>query len=240
MAKIKAVVFDMYETLVSNPIEGWMQVFQHVCRTQNLPLDYRTLYDEWKSLEVGFRKDRLNLEEPEKSPPFKSYEEAWRDCFAAVFANRGLDGDADVAARESILSMGRRDAYPETVGAITSLQRNWTTAVLSNADDDYLLPQLKRIGLSFPVVLSSEMVAAYKPHPLPFQRVLAALELEPQEAVYVGDNPFDDVLGAKGVGMNAIWINRDGKSVDASQPQPDHEISSLSELEPILRDWNAD
>ena len=99
MAKIKAVVFDMYETLVSNPIEGWMQVFEGVCRSQNLPIDPQTLYDEWKALEVQFRKDRLNLEEPEKSPPFKSYEEAWRDCFAGVFAHRGLDGDAGVAAK---------------------------------------------------------------------------------------------------------------------------------------------
>ena len=49
MAKIKAVVFDMYETLVSNPIEGWMDVFEGVCRSQNLPLDHQTLYDEWKS-----------------------------------------------------------------------------------------------------------------------------------------------------------------------------------------------
>ena len=58
MAKIKAVVFDMYETLVSNPIEGWMDVFEGVCRSQNLPIDRQTLYDEWKSLEVQFRKDR--------------------------------------------------------------------------------------------------------------------------------------------------------------------------------------
>ena len=34
----------MYETLVSNPIEGWMDVFEGVCRSQNLPLDPQTLY----------------------------------------------------------------------------------------------------------------------------------------------------------------------------------------------------
>ena len=238
MAKIKAVVFDMYETLVSNPIEGWMQVFEGVCRSQNLPIDPQTLYDEWKALEVQFRQDRLNLEEPEKSPPFKSYEEAWRDCFAGVFAHRGLDGDAGVAAKESIRSMGCRDAYPEVAETIAALQRRWTTAVLSNADDDYLLPQLKRLGLSFPVVLSSEMVGAYKPLPLPFRRVLEELGLEPQEAAYVGDNPFDDVLGAKGVGMNAVWINRNGKTLDEGLPQPDYQVHSLAELPSILESWN--
>ena len=237
MAKIKAVVFDMYETLVSNPIEGWMDVFEGVCRSQNLPIDPHILYDEWKALEVRFRKDRLNMEDPYNSPPFKSYEEAWRDCFAAVFAHRGLDGDAYLAGRESIFSMGKRDAYPEVAETIAALQQRWTTAILSNADDDYLLPQLARIGLTFPVVLSSEMIGAYKPHPLPFLRVLKALEVEPQEAVYVGDNPFDDVLGARGVGMNAVWINRDGKTIAKGQPRPDHQITSLAQLPSILESW---
>ncbi len=237
MAKIKAVVFDMYETLVSNPIEGWMDVFEGVCRSQNLPIDHHTLYEEWKALEVQFRKERLNMKDPYNSPPFKSYEEAWRDCFAAVFAHRGLDGDAFLAGRESIISMGRRDAYPEVAETIATLQSRWATAILSNADDDYLLPQLQRISLTFPVVLSSETVRAYKPHPLPFLRVLEALNVEPQEAVYVGDNPFDDVLGARGVGMNAVWINRDGKSIEKGQPQPDHQITSLAQLPAILENW---
>ena len=237
MAKIKAVVFDMYETLVSNPIEGWMDVFEGVCRSQNLPIDPHTLYDEWKALEVRFRKDRLNMEDPYNSPPFKSYEEAWRNCFAAVFAHRGLDGDAYLAGRESIFSMGKRDAYPEVAETIAALQQRWTTAILSNADDDYLLPQLALIGLTFPVVLSSEMIGAYKPHPLPFRRVLEALDVEPQEAVYVGDNPFDDVLGAKSVGMNAVWINRDGKTIAKDQPRPDHQITSLAQLPSILESW---
>ena len=151
MTKIKAVVFDMYETLVSNPIEGWMEVFEGVCRSNNLPIDHHTLYDEWKALEVQFRKDRLNMDDPYNSPPFKSYEEAWRDCFAAVFAHRGLDADAYRAGRESIISMGRRDAYPEVAETIPALQQRWTTAILSNADDDYLLPNSSASGSPSPL-----------------------------------------------------------------------------------------
>ena len=129
------------------------------------------------------------------------------------------------------------DAYPEVAESIAALQRRWTTAILSNADDDYLLPQLKRIGLTFPVVLSSEMIGAYKPHPLPFHRVLEELNLEPPEAVYVGDNPFDDVLGAKGVGMNAVWINRNGKTLDEGTTParlPDNQLGGAS-----LNSWTT-
>ena len=54
----------------------------------------------------------------------------------------------------------------------------------------------------------------------------------------MGDNPFDDVLGAKGVGMNAVWINRDGKNIDEEQPQPDYQITSLAQLPEILNNWS--
>ena len=238
MSPVKAVIFDMYETLVSNPQESWIEVFEDICRSQSLAVEPAELYREWKALEMGFRRTRLNLEEPEKSPPFKSYETAWRDCFVEVFPAMGLEGDAATAAKATIISMGEREAFEEVPQAIADLQKRWVTAVLSNADDDYLLPQLKNLGLSFPVVLSSEMVGAYKPHPLPFQRVLEELGIMPHEAVYVGDNPFDDVKGAKGVGMGAVWINRYGLEADEGLPSPDHQVKSLAELEQILERWD--
>ena len=69
-------------------------------------------------------------------------------------------------------------------------------------------------------------------------RVLEELDLSPQEAVYVGDNPFDDVKGAKGVGMGTVWINRYGKELDDGLPSPDYQIESLADLPQILERWN--
>ena len=52
---------------------------------------------------------------------------------------------------------------------------------------------------------SSEMAWA-KPHPQAFREVAAALAVDPAEAVYVGDRPFEDVHGSQTVGMRAIWV----------------------------------
>jgi putative hydrolase of the HAD superfamily len=30
--------------------------------------------------------------------------------------------------------------------------------------------------------------------------------VEPSEAVYVGDRPFEDIHGSQGAGMRAIWV----------------------------------
>jgi 2-haloalkanoic acid dehalogenase type II len=238
LTKISAVIFDMYETLVPNPQSSWIALFGEICRAQGLDADPQVLYQNWKALEMGFRRTRLNLEEPEKSPPFKSYEVAWRECFEQVFADMGLEGDAGTAAKAAIRSMSLQNPFEEVPQALTTIQDQWATAVLSNADDDYLLPLVERLGFRFKAVLSSEMVRAYKPHPLPFESMLAKLKVKPQESVYVGDNLFDDVKGAKGVGMKAVWVNRYGKGQTDGLPLPDFEVKSLSELPGLLERWN--
>ncbi len=54
-------------------------------------------------------------------------------------------------------------------------------------------------------VYSSE-IAWTKPHPEAFRAAAAALGVEPDEAVYVGDRPFEDVHGSQLAGMRAIWV----------------------------------
>lgn len=44
-----------------------------------------------------------------------------------------------------------------------------------------------------------------KPHPEAFRTVLAELDVAPERAVFVGDRPIDDISGALGVGMYAVW-----------------------------------
>ena len=39
-----------------------------------------------------------------------------------------------------------------------------------------------------------------------FRQILDALDVHPEEAVYVGDRLWDDIHGAQQVGMRAIWI----------------------------------
>ncbi|WP_181684942.1 HAD family hydrolase [Halorhabdus salina] len=45
-----------------------------------------------------------------------------------------------------------------------------------------------------------------KPDPVAFEAVLAALSVDPEEAVYVGDKPDADVEGALDAGMGAIQV----------------------------------
>ena len=234
MSKVTTVIFDMYETLVHNGRELWIDTFRNVCHAQGLTVDPEILYSEWKSLEMVIRKERLNLEQPAKSLPFKSYEHAWRDCFTDAFSRLGLKGDAGAAAEEAVRDLGLREPYEDAVEVLPVVQSRWKTAMLSNADDKFLYPLVSRLRWRFDAALTSERIRAYKPLPSPFRAIMDELGVAAEEAIYVGDSLYDDILGARGVGMRAAWVNRNGAAADPELPRPDYEVGSLRELPDIL------
>ena len=232
MRRITTVIFDMYDTLVQNDPRRWQATFQEIIQQQALDATADRLWQEWRSFDRKFRDSRFIPD-----APFRSYYQAWRDAFACSFAALDLPGDADAAVTKAIADLGQRTPYSETVEALWLIQKYWRTAVLSNADDSFLLPNLERLGLDFELVLSSEAARSYKPQPGLFLEALDRLGVGPQESVYVGDRQFEDVQGAGNVGINTVWINRSGEALDPQLPKPDGQISSLLELPDLLLDW---
>jgi 2-haloalkanoic acid dehalogenase type II len=238
MAGVTAVIFDVFETLVPNPQERWQETFGDVVRTQALGIRPSELQRLWKDLENKFRQERTNLDDPEKSPPFKTYEQAWRECFEAVFAARGLKGDGKAAANFCVRDMASRRPFPEAIEVLKKLQEHYKLAIISNADNAYLDPiagRIKAAGVNLAGVFSSERLKAYKPSQLAFTKPLAELGLKASECVYVGDQQFDDIFGAHRVGMKTVWVNRgEAQHLRADLPKPDHTVTSLSDVVKVV------
>jgi putative hydrolase of the HAD superfamily len=78
-----------------------------------------------------------------------------------------------------------------------------------------------------------------KPHPGAFRAAMAALGIsDPGRCVFVGDRPWDDIHGAKSLGMRGVLLpNSDVPAFDAVTP--DAVISRLSELQPLIEAWSA-
>ena len=130
--------------------------------------------------------------------------------------------------------MSQRLPYPETKEALAAVQELWRIAVLSNADDDYLLPNLKLLDLEFAAVVSSEEARSYKPQPELFQEMLRRLDAAPETCAYVGDRQLEDIKGAGQVGMHTVWINRSGNRPDPDLPTPEFQITTLLQLPGVL------
>jgi putative hydrolase of the HAD superfamily len=85
-------------------------------------------------------------------------------------------------------------------------------------------------------VYSSE-IPWTKPHPEAFRAAMAAIGVtRPDECVYVGDRPFDDVHGAHRAGLRTVLIPRsDVPSFDGARP--DAVIERLADLIEVIDAW---
>jgi len=87
-------------------------------------------------------------------------------------------------------------------------------------------------GLISATVSSSDH-GMMKPHPSIFEAALKALEVEPAEAIMVGDSVSHDVEGARRLGMRAVLLSR-SPSARASCPPGVPIIESLRQLPELL------
>lgn len=110
-------------------------------------------------------------------------------------------------------------------------------AVISNFDHAptarRLLEQCGILGSLEQVVISAEE-GVRKPHREIFVRTLGRMGLTPQEALFIGDSLHIDITGAKGVGMDVAWLNRDGESLGEGIPAPNYTLGRLTELRQLL------
>ncbi len=89
-------------------------------------------------------------------------------------------------------------------------------------------------------VYSSE-IAWTKPHPEAFRAALAAVGVrDPARAVFVGDRPYDDIHGAKEVGMRAVLVPH--SAIPDSQKghvegDPDAVVDRLADLLAVVDSW---
>lgn len=106
------------------------------------------------------------------------------------------------------------------------------TAIVSNtpwgSPAELWREEVKRHGLSAQAVVTCRDAGWRKPARQIFEFALERVGASPQESLFVGDDPRWDVQGPKGMGMEAILIDRQG-TMEGSR---EHTIRSLEGL------WN--
>jgi len=131
---------------------------------------------------------------------------------------------------------------PEAVEVLLELRRRGIKiGVLSNtmwprAHHERIFTRDGLIDLIDGAVYSSE-IPWTKPHPQAFRAAMTAVGVaRPQDCVYVGDRPFDDVYGAHQVGLRTVLIpNSDVPTFDGAEP--DAIIRRLGEVIAVIDRW---
>jgi 2-haloalkanoic acid dehalogenase type II len=161
-----------------------------------------------------------------------------------------LNGLRRAALTEALSSCGADLALIEPAMALFMVARN----AIEPFDD--VLPALERlkagrlrlgavtngaadlgvIGMAhfFEVAIAAHQFGSAKPDPAIFLAACAALDLPPEQVVYVGDDPQLDVEGAQAAGLRAVWLQR--RELEPARAMPDHIVpdgvcADLVELE---------
>ncbi len=87
----------------------------------------------------------------------------------------------------------------------------------------------------FDVRITSGDTGYIKPHPFIYEKALELLNAEPCEAVFVGDRPEYDIVGANDAGLTSVLMAPPYLERKLNNVRPDHIISCLTELLPLLR-----
>ncbi len=207
---IKAVFFDMYNTLICyNPPREESQAkalqkygFELEPAVLSLPIiaadEY--FYEENARLPLAKRTDE------EKVKLWSQYE--------MIFLK-----EAGITPTKELISSMLEEMqnfkydmvlYDDVLPALKAIKdMGLTIGLISNVDKDIteMLEKLKLNSL-LEVIVTSQEIGFTKPHPEIFEAAIKKAGINADEAIYVGDQYKIDVLGANDVGMSGILLDR--------------------------------
>lgn len=209
---IKAVFFDWFNTLAQfHPPRENMQA--SACRELGIEVAEEELgrglliADQFYS-EENVRSPLRNRSQSEQMGVYAKYERiALREAGVEI---------SDEIALHITQRLGRvspklnfilfNDALP-TLELLK--QRGLILGLISNIDRD-IIPFCQDLGIApyLAFVVTSQEAGADKPHPPIFLAALEQAKVKASEAVYIGDQYNIDIVGAQGVGIKAVLIDR--------------------------------
>jgi putative hydrolase of the HAD superfamily len=92
-------------------------------------------------------------------------------------------------------------------------------------------------------IFISDQMGISKPNPKIYLKACQELGISPESAMYVGDNPKNDIDPPKKIGMITVWHRRGGSKhiQEAAQSIPDYTVNNFQELREILvRDFGLE
>jgi 2-haloacid dehalogenase len=222
-----AISFDCYGTLIDWE-SGILPVMRNLLASHGQSLSDAAILELYAEFEAEA-----------ESGPYQSY----RDVLQSVvrgFAGR-LRFEASFAEIRSLHeSVPAWLPFPDTVSALSELQKRYKLVVISNIDDDLFAETQKYLKVNFDAVITAEQSRSYKPSLNNFRMALRTLEISPDRLLHAAQSIYHDIVPARSLGISTIWVNRKsarpgiGAVREAPGPgsgnRPDFEVTDLTSL----------
>jgi putative hydrolase of the HAD superfamily len=155
----------------------------------------------------------------------------WKELVRKIFEPFGPFVRFDEYFSELFGYFSRADSwslYGDTIETLLALRsKKLTLGVISNFDSR-LFGILNGLGIAshFDSVLISSQVGYAKPSAKIFQAALSLHRLRPEEAMFIGDSPETDIIGATRAGLEAVLLDASTRGEADSTPR----IRNLKEI----------
>ncbi|MCM1057002.1 MAG: HAD-IA family hydrolase [Firmicutes bacterium] len=207
-----------------------------------------TLYDEWEYVRQAFENtaaylaDRLGM--PDRKEAFyrrmlELTEEHGRGKVFDILCEElgiGVPVSELVQAYRSTKPILR--LYPDGERLLQSLKdRGVKTGLITDGCSQVQHEKIKALGLEdrLDSVIVTDDFGLCKPQTAVYEKCLRALDCAPNQAVYVGDNPLKDFIGAKALGMKTVRIIREKGMYMGLEAEPggeaEYTVRSLEKCE---------
>lgn len=223
LSQSKAVIFDLDNTLYdeNNYIRAVCEGF---CLQNGLGMQHieTITKDEFRVRSKDIFGDWLQS--------FESYTPAYKDELFFLYENLPLDSIPPLALESIALYDDAREllswiqGLPFKLGILTngSLKaQNRKVEILSLKNFGFHIEYARVRGVEYE-----------KPHSDAFMRILSRLQVNADEAIFIGDNPKTDIAGAYNAGLQAIWLKR-GYGALLPCEVPHIAITHLSEIKDL-------
>lgn len=197
---IKAVIFDMYETLITlfnSPLYFGKQI------AEDLGIDGEVFLKDWDNMEVERSIGKLSLEQALKLIMHRNH----------IYSNERLN--EVVAKRVEAKRECFRHLHPEIIPMLTELKKQeLKVGLISNCFSEEAM--VIRESILFPffdAVHMSYEQRIQKPDKEIFLRCLVELGVCPQECLYIGDGGSNELEAAEAIGLRALqatWYLKEG------------------------------
>lgn len=207
---IKAVFFDFYNTLATHqpPRE---KVYADVCKELGIHLEPKRLFTSLSEADMYMRQESSRLPMDKRSEQQKL--DFYIEYVTRILKGAGADVGPEIALQIIPRLRNRRwelKICEDTLPALEQLKRHGLIiGLISNVIQD-MDSTFSHLGLQpyLDIKVTSGEVGHDKPDPEIFLAALKKAGLLPPQAIYVGDQYEIDVVGARGVGMQAVLIDR--------------------------------
>jgi HAD superfamily hydrolase (TIGR01549 family) len=228
---IKAVLFDFYNTLATHHPpreEAWV----NACRELGIEIKAKALFDSLPAADMHWRNE--DSRSPIDKRPLEEKINFYTEYATMILQGAGIEISRDTALQLLAKIRGHKwefKVYDDTLPTLKELKnRGLIIGLVSNVVQD-MEPTYTELGIQpyLDFKVTSSEVDCDKPRPEIFMAALDKAKVKPEESIFIGDQYHLDIVGARGVGIKAVLIDRNDYSPEITDCPRIHSLTEIME-----------